>query len=79
MASKAINNTARLDDLILTLLVFGVYRCIHSIDLPALTIIQRVAAIEKKAMNEVKKIRVVNQLSNTLNIIYELLVDFVYL
>ena len=39
MAIKAINNTASLDGLVPTLLVYGVYLKINKLDPPALSII----------------------------------------
>ena len=47
MAVKVDNNTDGLDGLVPTLLVFGAYSLMHNMDTPALTIIQRAAAIEK--------------------------------
>lgn len=55
MIDKAVNNTAGPDDLVPTLLVFGAYPHMHSIDPPAPTIIQRAAAI-KKVVKQVRKI-----------------------
>ena len=54
MAVKAVNNTARPDGLIPTLLVFGAYPCLSNMDPPAPTVTQRAAAI-KEAMVEVAK------------------------
>ena len=45
MAVKAINNLARLDGTVLTLLVFRVYLWIISINAPSLSIIKRAEAI----------------------------------
>ena len=45
MAVKAINNTAGLDGLVLTLLVYGAYLRISNLDPPALFIIEQAAAI----------------------------------
>lgn len=45
MAVKAINNTAGLNHLISTFLVFGAYLCISKFDVPILTITQCVTAI----------------------------------
>ena len=45
MAVKAINNTAGLDGLILTLLVYGVYLRISNLDSPTLSIMERAAVI----------------------------------
>ena len=45
MAVKAINNTASLDRLVPTLLVYGAYPRISNLDSPALSIIEQAAAI----------------------------------
>ena len=45
MAVKAINNTAGLDGLVPTLLVYGVYLRISKLDPPALSITEQVAII----------------------------------
>ena len=45
MAIKAINNSAKLDKIIPTLLVFGVYPQITKIDTPSLSIVKRAEAI----------------------------------
>jgi len=66
MAVKAANNTASLDGLVPTLLVFGAYPCISELDPPAPSITQRAAAI-KKAMEEIVRIRVKKQVNNALN------------
>ena len=66
MPVKAVNNTAGPDGLIPTLLVFGAYPRMHSMDPPAPTIIQRAVAIEK-AIEQVRKIRAENQVINALN------------
>jgi len=63
---KAANNTAGLDGLVPTLLIFGAYPCISKLDLPAPSITQRAAAI-KKAMEEIARIRAKKQVNNTLN------------
>lgn len=77
MAVKIINDTAGPDDLVPTLLVFGAYPRMHSMNPPAPSIIQRAIAIEK-AMEEVKKIRAENQIANVLNTRNGPLVDLVY-
>jgi hypothetical protein len=53
IAVKIVNNTARLDRIVPTLLVFRIYLKIAEIDLPAATIIQQAAAI-KLAIKEVQ-------------------------
>jgi hypothetical protein len=52
MAFKAINDTAGLDGLVPTLLVFGVYPRIIKLNVPSPTVTQR-AAVTKKAMAEI--------------------------
>src|SRR6266568_3435850 len=47
MAVKAINNTTSLDGLVPTLLVYRAYPRISKLDPPALSITERVAAIQK--------------------------------
>ena len=55
MAVKAINNTAGLDGLVPTLLVYGAYPRISNLGPPALSITERAAAI-RKAMAEIVKL-----------------------
>ena len=45
MAVKAVNDTAGLDGLVPTFLVYGAYLRISSLDPPALSIMERAAAI----------------------------------
>jgi len=45
MAFKALNDTAGLNSLILTLFVFGIYLRIVDDDVPLLTIVQRTTAL----------------------------------
>ena len=66
MAVKAANNTAGLDSLVLTLLIFGAYPCISKLDPPAPSITQRAAAI-KKVIEEIARIRAKKQVNNILN------------
>lgn len=66
MAVKSVNDTAGPNGLVPTLLVFGAYPRMHSMDPPAPTIIQRAAAIEK-AMHEVRKIYAERQVADALN------------
>ena len=54
MAVKAVNNTASLDGLVPTLLVYGVYLRISNLDPPAPSIIERVAIIWKVIAKIVK-------------------------
>ena len=55
MAVKAVNNTAGLNRLVFTLLVYRAYLWISNLDPPALSIIDR-AAIIQKAMAEIIKL-----------------------
>ena len=55
IAVKAVNDIADLDGLVSTLLVFGAYPRMHSIDPPAPSIIQRATTI-KKDIEQVRKI-----------------------
>ena len=55
MAVKAVNNTAGLDGLVPTLLVYRAYLRIGNLDPPALFIMERAAAIQK-AMVEIVKL-----------------------
>ena len=55
MAIKAINNTAGLDRLIPTLLVYGAYLRISKLDPSAPSVINQAAAIQK-AMAEIVKL-----------------------
>ena len=55
MAVKAINNTAGLDRLVPTLLVYGAYLKMSNLDPPALSITKRAAAI-RKAMTKIIKL-----------------------
>ena len=56
MAVKAVNNTAGLDGLVPTLLVYGAYLRISNLDFPAPSIIER-AAVIWKAMAKIVKLR----------------------
>ncbi len=64
MAVKAVNDTAGLDGLVPTLLVFGVYPWISELDPPVLSITQRVIAVWK-AIEEVAKIRAERHVERT--------------
>lgn len=55
MAIKVVNNTASPNSLFLILLAYRAYLCMHSIDPPTVTIIQKAIAI-KKAIEQVRKI-----------------------
>jgi hypothetical protein len=56
MAFKVINDSAGLNSLIPTLLVFGAYLYMVESDAPNLIVVKRAAAL-KKAIEEVKKLR----------------------
>ena len=55
MAVKAVNNTASLDRLVPTLLVYKAYLRISKLDPSALSVMDRAAAI-RKAMAEIVKL-----------------------
>src|SRR3984957_18233897 len=65
MAVKAVNDTAGLDGLVPTLLVFGAYPRMSNLDPPAPSITERAAAIHK-AMEEITKIRTQMQVKEAL-------------
>ena len=65
MAVKAINNTASLDGLVPTLLVYGAYLRISNLDPPTPSITER-AAIIWKAMAEIVKLRAKQAVNNAL-------------
>jgi hypothetical protein len=54
MAIKAVNNTAGLDRLVPTLLVYRAYLRISNLDPPALSITEQTAAIRKAIIEIVK-------------------------
>jgi len=56
MAVKAVNNTAGPNGLVPTLLVYGAYPRISNLGPPALSIIERAAAI-RKVMAEIAKLQ----------------------
>ncbi|KAF1828035.1 hypothetical protein BDW02DRAFT_584775, partial [Decorospora gaudefroyi] len=65
MAVKAVNDTARLDGLIPTLLVFSTYPRLSKTSPPSPSIATRAAAI-RKAITEVRKIKAARQVANAL-------------
>ena len=65
IAVKAVNNTAGLDGLVPTLLVYGAYLRISNLDPPALFITERAAAIWK-AMAKIVKLWAKQVVSNAL-------------
>ena len=54
MAVKAVNDTAGLDGLVPTLLVYGAYLRISNLDPPALSIMERAATIQKAIAKIIK-------------------------
>jgi hypothetical protein len=77
MAVKAVNNTAGPNSLVLTLLVFGAYPQISTLD-PSAPIITQQATAVRKAMAEVAKIRAERQVDNALNQRNSLLVKAIH-
>jgi hypothetical protein len=77
MTVKAVNDTAGLNSLVLTLLVFSVYSQISTLDPPKPTVTQR-ATVVRKAMTEVAKIRAKRQVNNALNQRNSLLIKAIY-
>ena len=65
MAVKAINNTAGPNRLVPTLLVYGAYLRISNLDPPTPSITER-AAVIRKAMAEIVKLRAKQAVSNAL-------------
>jgi hypothetical protein len=67
MTFKTLNDSINFDDLIFTLLVFDAYSRMIEMNVSSSTIIQRFIAM-RKAMNEVRKLNVIRQLNDALNI-----------
>ncbi len=67
MIVKAINDTIDFDELMLILLIFEAYLCMHVMNSLTLSIIQRVMIIEK-AIIEIRKFRAERQVIDALNI-----------
>jgi hypothetical protein len=67
MAVKAINNSAKPDRIVPTLLVFSLYLRITEIDLPSPTIAKRAKAI-RAATKEVRRLHAKQQVNNALAI-----------
>ena len=65
MAVKAINNTASPNGLVPTLLVYGAYLRISKLDPPAPSVMER-AAIIRKAIAEIVKLRAKQTVNNAL-------------
>ena len=74
MTVKTVNDTAKTNGLVFTLLVFGAYSRMHHLDLSASNIIQRAVAIIK-TMKKMKKMIVEKQVRNVLNIRNESIVN----
>jgi len=66
MAVKAVNNTAGLNGLVPTLLVYGVYLRISNLGPSALSIIEQVAVL-RKVMAEIVKLRAKQTVNNALH------------
>ena len=66
MAVKAVNDTASLDGLVPTLLVYGVYLRMSKLDSPAPSITEQAAAIWK-AMAEIVKLQAKQTVNNALH------------
>jgi hypothetical protein len=77
MTFKALNDTTGLDRLVLTLLVFSAYLRMTELDAPLPTVTQR-ANVVRKAMAEICKLRVEQQVANALNMRNRLKTDAVH-
>ncbi len=82
MGFKTLNDSIKLDDLILTLLVFETYLKMIESDAFLSTIIQRAIAM-RKTMNEIKRFMIIRRVNDVLNNrnesisqIYELSLNF---
>jgi hypothetical protein len=67
MIVKAINDTVDSDDLMLILLIFETYSCMHVMNFSTSSIIQRIMIIEKTII-EIRKFRAERQIVDALNI-----------
>jgi len=77
MAFKAINDSIEPNGLVPTLLVFGAYPYITNLDAPSLTVTQR-AAVVKKAIEEIHKLRTKQQVADALSMRNGLRIDTIY-
>jgi hypothetical protein len=77
MTVKAINDTADLDELVSTLLVFDAYSRMHAMNSSTSSINQRAIAIEK-AMTEMRKFRAERQVADALNTRNDLIVTSIH-
>ena len=66
MIVKTVNDTAKANGLVFTVLIFDAYSRMHHLDPPAPNIMQRAAAISK-AMDEMKKMMAKKQIRDVLN------------
>jgi hypothetical protein len=67
MTFKTLNDSINLDDLIFTLLLFDAYFRMIEMNVSSSTITQRFIVM-RKTMNEVRKLNVIRQLNDALNI-----------
>ena len=74
MIVKTINNIAKTNDLVSTLLIFDAYSRMHHLNSSTSNIIQRATAITK-TMEKVKKMIVEKQIRNVLNIRNESIIN----
>jgi hypothetical protein len=77
MIVKAINDTVDFDDLVLILLIFETYLCMHLMNFSISSITQRVMIIEK-AMIEIRKFRAERQMIDALNIRNESIITSIH-
>jgi phosphoserine phosphatase len=77
MIVKTINDTADLDELMSTLLVFDAYSRMHVMNLSISFINQRAMTIEK-AMTEMRKFRAERQVADALNTRKELIITSIH-
>ena len=77
MIIKLINDSARFDELISTLLIFDTYLRIHEFDSWSFIVNQRVIAI-RKIMNEIQKIQIERQINDALNTRNEFIMNLVH-
>ena len=67
MAFKAVNDTAGLDGIVPTLLVFRAYPRLVESDAPSSLTVSHCATVLKKAIEEVRKLRAKRQVNDALN------------
>ena len=77
MIVKTINDTAKANGFVFTLLIFDVYSRMHHLDFSASNIIQRATAIIK-TMKKMKKMIVEKQIRNVLNIRNESIISHLH-